>query len=217
MLGKQKCRILKEIRQRIADENDIPYVTRECTFQGECRGTCPRCESELRYLERELALRASLKKGVTVAALCAGMTGMAFVTSGCSSSTSSSSPVTTVESPTDDLSGAMAPDDAGTQDTGEDYIEELTGEIDESYYEDYGGNGETGENAADYRTIASTDPEFDWTLTGDVDESSSGISGGSQISSENGNTGETAAAASTIEAAAPDDGVIELTGEVAYP
>ena len=58
MLGKEKCRILKQIRQRIADENDIPYVTRECTFRGECKGTCPRCESELRYLERELALRA---------------------------------------------------------------------------------------------------------------------------------------------------------------
>ena len=74
MLGKQKCKILKEIRQRIADENDIPYVTRECTFQGECKGTCPRCESELRYLEKQLALRASLGKRVAVAALCAGMT-----------------------------------------------------------------------------------------------------------------------------------------------
>lgn len=73
MLGKQKCRILKEIRQKIADENDIPYVTRECGFQGECRGTCPRCESELRYLEQQLALRASLGKRVAVAALCAGM------------------------------------------------------------------------------------------------------------------------------------------------
>ena len=71
MLGKEKCRILKQIRQRIADENDIPYVTRECGFQGECRGTCPRCESELRYLERQLALRASLGKRVAVAALCA--------------------------------------------------------------------------------------------------------------------------------------------------
>ena len=59
MLGKQKCRILKEIRQKIADENDIPYVTRECSFQGECRGTCPRCESELRYLEKELEKRAA--------------------------------------------------------------------------------------------------------------------------------------------------------------
>ena len=73
MLGKQKCRILKEIRQKIADENDIPYVTRECTFRGECRGTCPRCESELRYLERQLALRASLGKRVAVAALCASV------------------------------------------------------------------------------------------------------------------------------------------------
>ena len=73
MLGKQKCRILKEIRQKIADENDIPYVTRECSFKGECRGTCPRCESELRYLEQQLALRASLGKRVAVAALCATM------------------------------------------------------------------------------------------------------------------------------------------------
>ena len=81
MPGKQKCRILKEIRQRIADENDIPYVTRECHFQGECTGTCPRCESELRYLEQQLALRAALGKKVAVAALCAGMT---LAASGCS-------------------------------------------------------------------------------------------------------------------------------------
>ena len=60
MLGKEKCRILKEIRQRIADENEIPYVTRECRHQGDCRGTCPRCESELRYLESQLAARAAL-------------------------------------------------------------------------------------------------------------------------------------------------------------
>ena len=80
MLGKQKCRILKEIRQRIADENHIPYVTRECRYQGECAGTCPRCESELRYLEQQLSLRASLGKRVTVAALCAGM---ALAAAGC--------------------------------------------------------------------------------------------------------------------------------------
>ena len=59
MQGKQKCRILKEIRQRIADENDIPFVTQECRHQGNCSGTCPRCESELRYLEQQLAQRAA--------------------------------------------------------------------------------------------------------------------------------------------------------------
>ncbi len=73
MRGKQKCKILKEIRQRIADENDIPFVTRECSFQGECTGTCPRCESELRYLEEELARRTALGKRVSVAALCVGI------------------------------------------------------------------------------------------------------------------------------------------------
>ncbi len=73
MLGKQKCRILKEIRQKIADENDIPYVTEECRHQGNCTGTCPRCESELRYLEQQLLKRQAMGKKVAVAALCAGM------------------------------------------------------------------------------------------------------------------------------------------------
>lgn len=129
MLGKQKCRILKEIRQRIADENDIPFVTRECSFQGECRGTCPRCESELRYLERQLALRASLKKGVTVAALCAGMAGLSFAASGCSSSRAAE-PVFGQN----DLSGAAPPEEI-----------ELSGEVDSSYYE-YSGQEATSES-----------------------------------------------------------------------
>lgn len=71
MKGKNKCKILKEIRQRIADENDIPYVTRECTYQGECKGTCPKCEAELRYLEQELEKRRRLGKSVAVAAVAA--------------------------------------------------------------------------------------------------------------------------------------------------
>lgn len=73
MRGKNKCKILKEIRQKIADENDIPYVTQECSYQGECSGTCPRCEAELRYLEQQLEKRQRLGKTVTVAALSASL------------------------------------------------------------------------------------------------------------------------------------------------
>lgn len=73
MFGKNKCKILKEIRQKIADENDIPFVTRECSYQGECSGTCPKCEQELRYLEQQLYRRQRLGKAVVVTALCAGM------------------------------------------------------------------------------------------------------------------------------------------------
>ena len=73
MIGKRKCEILKEIRQRIADENEIPFKTHECHFHGECSGTCPRCESELNYLERQLEKRISLGKKVKIGMLCAGM------------------------------------------------------------------------------------------------------------------------------------------------
>jgi len=69
MKGKERCKILKEIRQRIADENEIPYITSECQHKGDCLGTCPKCEAELAYLEREVNRRRSLGKAVTVAGL----------------------------------------------------------------------------------------------------------------------------------------------------
>ena len=73
MPGKKKCRILREIRRRIADENDIPFVTEECRYKEDCKGTCPRCESELRYLEQQLEKRRALGKRVTVSAVALGL------------------------------------------------------------------------------------------------------------------------------------------------
>ena len=67
--GKRTCEILKDVRQKIAQENDIALVERECTHEGDCRGTCPYCESEVRYLERELSKRRALGKAVTVAGI----------------------------------------------------------------------------------------------------------------------------------------------------
>ncbi len=78
--GKQTCKILKEIRKQIAAENDIKLVIEECTYQGDCHGTCPKCEAEVRYLERELEKRQRLGK----AAIFAGMTiGTAITAAGC--------------------------------------------------------------------------------------------------------------------------------------
>lgn len=73
MNGKNKCKLLKEIRQRIAAENDIALVTSECKFQGECSGTCPKCEAEVRYLEQELEKRHKLGKTVAVAGVAAAI------------------------------------------------------------------------------------------------------------------------------------------------
>lgn len=67
--GKSICKQLKEIRRRVADENDIPLEQKECTYQGACDGTCPSCEAEVRYLENELQSRKKLGK----AAMFSGM------------------------------------------------------------------------------------------------------------------------------------------------
>lgn len=67
--GKDICNELKAVRRRIADENNIALEIPECTHQGPCPGTCPRCEQEVRILERELAKRISVGKVATVAGL----------------------------------------------------------------------------------------------------------------------------------------------------
>ena len=78
--GKQTCKILKEIRKQIAAENDIELITSECTHKGDCAGTCPKCEAEVRYLELELEKRQRLCK----AAVFAGMTiGTPITAAGC--------------------------------------------------------------------------------------------------------------------------------------
>ena len=77
--GKQTCKILKEIRKQIATENDIKLVIEECTYQGDCLGTCPKCEAEVRYLERELEKRQRMGKAAVVAGLSIGLLGASQV------------------------------------------------------------------------------------------------------------------------------------------
>lgn len=67
--GKAICESLKEIRRKIARANEIEYEPAECHHEGDCAGTCPRCESEVRWLERQLHMRQSLGKAITIAGL----------------------------------------------------------------------------------------------------------------------------------------------------
>ena len=71
--GKDTCRILKEIRRQIAEANDIAYVTSECRYRGDCLGTCPRCEAEVRYLEQQLERRRLSGRAVTLLGISAGV------------------------------------------------------------------------------------------------------------------------------------------------
>ncbi len=77
--GKEKCKILREIRVKVAKENNIPFNTKECDFKGECTGTCPKCDSELVYLQNEIDKRSSMGKVIALSA------GMAISLSACAS------------------------------------------------------------------------------------------------------------------------------------
>ena len=71
--GKSTCKLLKSIRQQIADANGISYRPKECHHKGDCAGTCPACEAEIRYLERELKARKGNGFGMKVAGIAAGI------------------------------------------------------------------------------------------------------------------------------------------------
>ena len=55
--GKEKCEILRRIRQDIAERYDLQYTPSECKHQGDCAGTCPKCDAELEDLQRQLESR----------------------------------------------------------------------------------------------------------------------------------------------------------------
>lgn len=72
MTGKEKCAILRKIRQQIAETNHIDYFTSECSYQGnDCKGTCPKCEEEIAYLDAELNRKIADGEFISIAGISA--------------------------------------------------------------------------------------------------------------------------------------------------
>lgn len=67
--GKRICNVLKAIRQRIADANAIPIDNDECQHEGDCPGTCPKCDAEVEYITKVLEQRTKEKKPVDLKGL----------------------------------------------------------------------------------------------------------------------------------------------------
>lgn len=133
-LHKEKCRELKQIRAKMAEDLGIDLKQRECTYEGYCSGTCPKCKSE------ELALNAAiLKKQMEDANLkarvaAAGLTTVAAVClSGCGGRELLFNDLEGATQPgpdeviydTGDWEGGeeLAPDDIEDWEGGEDYLE----------------------------------------------------------------------------------------------
>ena len=109
--GKVLCEALKEVRRRIAEENDIPLEIEECTYKGECRGTCPRCEAEVQYLEKSLAERISLGKVATVAGLALGLAAPGAATAQDTISTKNAENIPIIEIPSGEYFMGIITDD----------------------------------------------------------------------------------------------------------
>ena len=99
--GKSTCKLLKDIRQQIADANGISYQPKECHHKGDCVGTCPACEEEIRYLERELKARKgngfSMKVAGIAAGICATVIPMTAAAQGVKPDSTANPPVQTTK------------------------------------------------------------------------------------------------------------------------
>ena len=73
MTGKEKCKKLKEIRKELADNLGIDLKQTECTFQGKCSGTCPKCKQEEETLNKKI-LQQTVAASV-LATMSIGITG----------------------------------------------------------------------------------------------------------------------------------------------
>ncbi len=91
--GRHICDTLKKVRLDIAQANGIEYHPTPCDHDGECLGTCPACESEVMFLEKEIARKRSIGKAALIAGVSLGVTGLSAV-----AANSSSAPSTPVHS-----------------------------------------------------------------------------------------------------------------------
>ncbi len=147
--GKQTCKILKEIRRQIAEANGIEFATSECRYKGDCLGTCPKCEAEVRYLEQQLCARSLMGKAVALAGISAGM----ILMSGCSGTSTNQSSETLQGEPEASVEQIEVIDtiEGGELPEIEDTVVIKKGEIDESMVPVAGGVTEGSTSFIDER------------------------------------------------------------------
>lgn len=69
MTHKEKCKKMKSIRKSIADRLGIDLHQTECTYKGECKGTCPRCAQEEKTLNKALLKNTAAVAGLAMSTI----------------------------------------------------------------------------------------------------------------------------------------------------
>lgn len=72
-INKAKCKKLKQIRKAISDKIGVELHQTECTYEGKCSGTCPKCQQEESILNKALLSKGAA--AVATVAIAAGLTG----------------------------------------------------------------------------------------------------------------------------------------------
>ncbi len=156
--GKQTCKILKEIRRQIAEANGIEFITSECRYRGDCLGTCPKCEAEVRYLEQQLRARLLAGKAVAIAGISAGM----LLLSGCSGTSTNQSSETLLSEPETPIEQVEVSDtiEEGELPMIEDSVVIKKGEIDDTEYTVVGEIIDPEQEDKVYEAIVDVRPTF---------------------------------------------------------
>ena len=83
-LHKEKCKELKRVRAQMAEDLGIDLQQTECTYEGYCSGTCPKCRSEELRLNAALIKRQMEQAGAKRKVAAAGLTTVAALSlTGC--------------------------------------------------------------------------------------------------------------------------------------
>lgn len=83
-IHKQKCKELKEIRAKMAESLGVELHQRECTYEGYCSGTCPKCKQEELWLNAAILKKQMEESDINRRVAAAGLTTAAALTlSGC--------------------------------------------------------------------------------------------------------------------------------------
>lgn len=69
MTGKEKCRLLRQVRKEIAEANEIVFLSADCNNDADCAGTCALCDAEVQWLDAELLRKAAAGHKLTLKGL----------------------------------------------------------------------------------------------------------------------------------------------------
>ena len=69
MTGKEKCRLLRQIRKEIAEANNVVFLSADCNNDADCAGTCALCDAEVQWLDAELLRKAAAGHKLTLKGL----------------------------------------------------------------------------------------------------------------------------------------------------